>query len=380
MMLESVVIAGAAEVPYQRHPADSVTTRTVLAEALVMVLESAGLEMHQIDGLGVSSHNLKPDHVMDLAWHLGLRRLRWAMDGPPAMNVVLHAVSAVRSGEASAIVVVAGDRATPQSFEKFVSADYNVAHALHLSQIPLGGPNPLFALVTQAHMDAHGLTRETYGHVVISQRRWAATNPGATYRDPLTMKEYLAAPMVADPLCLLDCVPLVAGADAIIVAHPDLVERNAVAVRAARASVNWDNQEGAGINTGLIDIGPLLWDDASMGPADMDIVAVYDDYPVVVLAQLEDLGFVDAGDIDSFVRTRLASGDLPVNTSGGMLTAGQAGSASTIHGLVECVRQLRGERGIGQLENARRAIAVGYGMIPYRYGTFTGGVILEVAP
>ena len=85
--------------------------------------------------------------------------------------------------------------------------------------------------------------------MAIAQRAWAAKNPFAVYREPLTMEEYLAAPMVADPLTRYDCVPVVAGAQAIIIAHPDRCPkgRAPVRVRAIRNSFNYDNQEGDGL-------------------------------------------------------------------------------------------------------------------------------------
>ncbi len=75
-------------------------------------------------------------------------------------------------------------------------------------------------MLTTRQMRAGGLERRDYASVVISQRRWAAGNPGAVYREPLTLDEYLGALPVADPLCRYDCPPGVAGADALIVTTP----------------------------------------------------------------------------------------------------------------------------------------------------------------
>src|SRR5262249_59047702 len=90
-----------------------------------------------------------------------------------------------------------------------------------------------------------GLQKSDYGHLAIAQRAWAAHNPYAVYRAAMTMEDYLAAPLVADPLLRYDCVPVVAGAQAIVVAHPDRCPRGraSVRVRAHRA------QEGDGLQT-----------------------------------------------------------------------------------------------------------------------------------
>jgi acetyl-CoA acetyltransferase len=211
--------------------------------------------------------------------------------------------------------------------------------------------------------------------VCIAQRRWAQRNPQAVYRDELTLDEYLAAPFVAEPLCRYDCVPVVSGANALLLARSGRFDQE-VGIRALAARYNFDHQEGEGWRTSLHDLAPSLWRDAGCGPADMDVAAVYDDYPVMVLAQLADLGFVPDGDLRRFVHERLSTGALPVNTSGGQLSGGQAGAAGGLQGLVEAVRQLRGEAA-AQVAGARLAVVSGYGMVQYRYGMCANAVVLE---
>ena len=96
----------------------------------------------------------------------------------------------------------------------------------------------------------------------------------------------------------------------------------------------------------------------------------------MTLVQLEDLGFARDGDVASLV-DRIAAGGLPLNTSGGQLSAGQAGAAGGMHGLVEVVTQLRGAAGERQVEGARIGLVSGYGMVTYRYGACSNAVILE---
>jgi acetyl-CoA acetyltransferase len=102
---------------------------------------------------------------------------------------------------------------------------------------------------------------------------------------------------------------------------------------------------------------------------------VYDDYPVMTLVQLQDLGYGD--DVKRLIHARIATRDLPLNTSGGQLSAGQAGAAGGLHGVVEAVRQLRGEAGVRQVQGARLALVAGYGMVCYRYGAAAGAAVLE---
>jgi acetyl-CoA acetyltransferase len=96
-----------------------------------------------------------------------------------------------------------------------------------------------------------------------------------------------------------------------------------------------------------------------------------------VLVQLSDLGFASDGELERFAREQLEGRRLAVNTSGGQLSAGQAGAAGGMHGLVEAVRQLRGEAGERQVEGARTAVVTGYGMIAYRHGACSNAVILR---
>jgi acetyl-CoA acetyltransferase len=250
----------------------------------------------------------------------------------------------------------------------------------YLSVLPTGGPNALFALLTRAHMAAHGLGREAYGQVVLSQRSWAGHNPAAVYRSPLTMAEYLAAPIVAEPLCLYDCVPIVAGAEAVVLtsraAEPH-ARSDAVRVRALETVVNHDDQDGDGLTTGLGAVAERLWGRAGFGPEDVDVAAVYDDYPVMVLAQLSDLGLSRTPDAAALMRGARGRARPSVNTSGGQLSAGQSGGGGTLHGLVECVRQLRGERGEGQVAGARTGVVASSTLAIYRYGACAAAAVLE---
>jgi acetyl-CoA acetyltransferase len=375
------LLLGTAETRYTRRP-QSETTPSLLAQAARGALEDAGLNPADVDGLGVASFSLAPDHAIDLAWRLGLR-VRWLMEDPhggaSALNMLQHACRAIEAGDAEVILLLAGDAVSPADFRRLAD-EHNSATRDHVAPIPAGGPNALFALVTSRHMREHGLGRETYGRVVLGQRGWAALNPAAVYREPLTMADYLNAPIVAAPLSLLDCVPIVAGADAVVVTRADRsAGKLAVEPVAFAASYNHDQQAGDGLRTGLAETASGLWDEAGLGPEDVDVASVYDDYPVMVLVQLSDLGFAEDGDLERFAREQLEGRRLAVNTSGGQLSAGQAGAGGGMHGLVEAVRQLRDEAGERQVEGARTAVVTGYGMIAYRYGACSNAVVLRTA-
>lgn len=376
------VIAGCGESPYTRHPPVGTTTKQVLADAGARALASAGLEPSSLDGLAVSSFSLAPDHAVDLAWHLGLR-LRWLMEdtngGASGINMLQHATRAVQAGDARAILIVAGDHLPRERFQDLVD-NYNQATRDYLAPLPFGGPNSLFAMLTQRHAALHGLSRSDYGALVVAQRQWAGGNPGAAYRDPMGLDDYLNAPVVADPLCVYDCVPVVTGADAVIVCAADEpTQGKTIAVRALALSVNPDDQQGDGLRTGLADVADQLWREAGAGPEEIDVTMVYDDYPAMALIQLADLGYAaERGDIRSLIHDQIATRKVAVNTSGGQLSAGQAGAAGGLHGVVEAVHQLRGEAGERQVPGARKALVAGYGMVCYRYGACAGATVLEM--
>jgi acetyl-CoA acetyltransferase len=235
-------------------------------------------------------------------------------------------------------------------------------------------------MLTQRHARANGLERSDYGALAVTQRRWAAGNPGAVYRDPIDLDDYLAAPLVADPLCIYDCVPVVTGADAVLVCAPNARvnrRRAQVRVRAIALSFNADDQESDGLHTGLEPLADQLWGQSAAGPTDMQVTMVYDDYPVMALIQIADLGYVPDGDLRGFIGREIATRRLALNTSGGQLSAGQAGAAGGLHGVVEAVRQLTGQARGRQLDNARLGLVAGYGMVCYRFGACAGAVVLE---
>ena len=364
-------IIGAAETAYRRRPPAGTTTQNLLADVAREGVADAGLGPDDIDGLAVSSLTLRPDRAIDVAVRLGLR-LRWIMDagtaGASGVDMLQHAIRAVEAGDALHVLIAAGDAFWPGDFQA-VAENYNRATSAHLSTIPSGGPNGAFAMVTRRHMRRHGLERADYGRLAITQRAWAAGNPNAAYRMPLTLDDYLGAEIVADPLGVFDCVPVVSGAAAIVVS----AAKGGVRPRAVGALHNADRHEGDGLSTGLRELAPRLWADAGAGPGDMDVVSAYDDYPSVVLVQLEDMGF---GDPHSTLAA-VASRALPLNTGGGQLSAGQAGAAGGLHGLVEVVQQLRGRGGARQVVGARLGLVTGYGMVAYRHGACANAAVLE---
>jgi acetyl-CoA acetyltransferase len=381
-MFENAAIIGVGQSAYTRRPGAGQTAAHFMRDAVVAALKDAALDAKDVQGMAVASFSLAPDTAVDLAWKLGLS-LRWILQDPnggsSAMNMLGHALRGVEGGTAETILIIGGDATGLAGYAK-VAANYNTATQKHLSPLGHGGPNGVYALVASRQIKKYGLEKSDYGHIAIAQREWAAKNPHAIYRAPLTMDEYLAAPLVADPLSRYDCVPVVAGAQAIVVARPDRAPkgRPGVRVRAHRASFNHDNQMGDGLQTGIRTFVDELWREAGVRPDDIDVASIYDDYPTMVLAQANDLGLVPGGDLARFCRVTIGERHFPVNTHGGMSSAGQPGGpAGGLNGIAEAVLQLQHRAGERQVKDARLAVATGYGMTMYRYGGTAAAAILE---
>lgn len=379
MSHETVAIAGAGQARYVRHPEIERRTDTFIAEAVVAALSDAGLSRDDVDGFGLSSFSLAPDHAIDLTWRLGMK-LRWVMEdtngGASGVNMLQHAIRAIEAGDAEVVVLAAGDRMEKREFH-LMTDRYNRVARDYLAPLPLNGPNALFAFLTQRYGERHGLERADFGCVPLAQRAWAERNPAAVYRTPMTLEDYLESVMIAPPLTRYDCVPIVSGADAIVVTTRERASRG-VGVRAIRAVFNHDQQEGDGLEgSGFAELRDGLYAAAEVRAEDFDAALIYDDYPVMVLVQAQDMGLVRDGDVYRFLHQTLLEQRFPLNTSGGQLSAGQAGAAGGMHGLVEAVRQLRGDAGERQVQAAELALVTGYGMVLYTHGACHNAAVLE---
>jgi acetyl-CoA acetyltransferase len=186
-------------------------------------------------------------------------------------------------------------------------------------------------------------------------------------RKPLTMQEYLNARMIAEPLRLYDCVLPCSGGDCVILAREDLIRDDRtprIRILGGGESHNFPFEEIYSLRGGWEQFRDRMYSQAGFGPGEMDFLQLYDDYPVMEFVQLESLGFCAPGTCASFLASRdnTIKGDLPINTGGGQLSAGQAGASGGMIGVVEAVRQLQGKGGDRQIKARNgcvRARAIG---------------------
>jgi len=373
-------IIGVGQSEYTRHPTESQTIHNLMRDATNNALNDANLLLKDIDGLAIASFSITPDSAIDIAWRFGLS-LNWLLQdtngGSSAMNMLGHAMRAIQTGAAKNILILAGDATGLAGYAKIANA-YNSATRDHLSPLGHGGPNGVYSLVTTRQMKKFNLKKEDYANLLISQRNWASMNPHAVYKNPLSREEYINAPIVAGPLCRYDCVPVIAGSYALILSRNENKNlKKQVRVRAFQQSFNYDNQEGDGTETGIITFKDNLYDFAKLAPKDIDIYSIYDDYPAIVLAQLNDLGLIKNSNMKDYLQN-MSNLDTPLNTWGGMLSAGQPGGmAGGLNGIGEVVLQLQNRANERQVNDAKYGIVTGYGMTLYRHGGTVSAAILE---
>ena len=381
---EGVVAVAPVTIPYARYSIH--TAHWWIGSAIRELARSAGIGPRDIDGLCVSSFTLGPDTAVGLTQHLGLSP-RWLdhipMGGATGGIALRRAARAVQAGDADIVACVAGDTNSPDSFRRMVAGFSRFAAD---ATYPYGaaGPNGSFALLTDAYMRTYGATREDFGRICIAQRANALLNPLALMKHPLTMAEYLGARMISDPVALFDCVMPCAGADAYLVmreATARAMSLPAVTIRGTIERHNAFPEDPIQLRGGWALDREDLYAMAGTTPDGIDVVQTYDDYPVIVMMQFEDLGFCGKGEGPDFVRAHdlTIGGDFPHNTSGGQLSVGQAGAAGGYLGLVEAIRQLTGTAGGTQVADARTALVAGFGMINYDRGLCSAAAILGAA-
>ncbi|MEX2645970.1 MAG: thiolase family protein [Gaiellaceae bacterium] len=382
-------LAGARVVAAYQSKYEKRSERTPLElviEAVSEVVLNAGLEPSDVDGLAVASFQLAPDNVVTVAEQLGAT-LRWAWQGAhggaSGVVSVIQAAEAITLGRARVVVCAAADAFTTSSHNAMVNV-FNTGMRDHLAPYGFGGTNGIFAMVEREHRERFGTTREQLGKIAVTQRRYAQRNPNALLRGPLSIEDYLNARVIADPVRLFDCVLPCAGADAVLLVAPDLareLQGASVLVRAGSQRHNHLPAEVLSVTTGAAAYATQLFETAGVSRDELDFVQLYDDYPIMVVVQLEDLGFAEKGDGGRFVDVTSfePDGDLPLNTGGGQLSCGQAGASGGMIGVYEGVTQLLGQAGSRQLADARLGLVSGFGMVGYAKGLSSATAVFERA-
>jgi acetyl-CoA acetyltransferase len=378
---DDVVIAVPTTVPYVRSSEHG--AHWFIARALSGLLEGSSLAKSDLDGLCLSSFTLAPDTAVGVTQHLGLS-LRWLdhvpMGGASGIVALRRALRAVQTGDAAVVACVAADTHRVGGFRDIVETFSQFSQDA-VYPYGAGGPNASFALLTSYYMREYGVQREDFAKLCIAQRDNAAKFPYALLRKPLTLQQYLEARPIAEPLRLFDCVMPCAGAEAILVMRRGRALDLGLPYARVLGTMERHNsfpEDPIQTRGGWALDRDELFAQAGVKHEDIDILQTYDDYPVISMMQMEDLGFCAKGEGAQFVRshTFTTDGSFPINTSGGQLSVGQAGAAGSLLGLTEAVRQITGAPLGAAVPDATIALVSGFGMINYDRGLCCGAAIL----
>ena len=381
MSYDGVAVAVPVTVPYVRYSTRS--AHWFVAQALQALIKTSGLSKDQIDGLCLSSFSLAPDTVVGVTQHLGLSP-RWLdhmpTGGASGVMCLRRAARAIQAGDASVIACVAADTNHVDSFRQTLGSFSNFSRDATYPY-GAGGPNSVFAFITDNYMRSFGARREDFGRIAVDQRTNALKNSNALFKKPLTMDEYMRARPVADTIHLFDCVMPCAGAEAFLVMGQERAQDLGLAHVVIRGTIERHNafaDDPVMYRGGWLVDRDDLYAQADATPGDIDFVQTYDDYPVIVMMQFEDLGFCAKGEGPAFVNSHSLTydGSFPHNTSGGQLSSGQAGAAGGFIGMTEAIRQLTDSADKRGVSGAQLGLVSGYGMVAYDRCVCTGAVIL----
>jgi len=365
-MSRRAVIAGIGHSEFGKIPDRSAWE--LEAEAVSKAAVDAGFSPDEIDGLLTDPGPVQgvldgiTPHFLRLGAALGLDPTYAGSEilgGAGSVASVERAALAVEAGLCDVCVCVYGD-----STLSSVSA-YGYGRGDE-SAFGFFGAIGLHALAAQRHMHQYGTRREQLGEIAVAARAHAARTPHAQKRREITIEQYMDEVPIVEPLCRLDCCLVSDGAAAVIVTTEErAADLRVPGIRilghAQAHSLSTYASPGHFDSLPASRSGPAAFGRAGVTPNDIDVALLYDCFSIVVLMQLEDYGFCKKGEGGAFVEDgRIGpGGSLPVNTSGGLLAEAYGGGM--LH-VIEAVRQLRGDAGVRQVEDARLALVSGHGL------------------
>ena len=373
----AIVGVGATEY-YYRGQSEPRTIYDLIGEAVLKACDDAGISVRDIDGFayysGASAGYTDKMDTADIMEMLGIPEVRFTAaltsgGGGSAGSIGLASAAIVAGSARYVVTIMALQQAKQRLGTVFAAAAPDPINSF-LQPSGLVGPGHLMSVLARRHMHLYGTRREAFGEIAVSTRANAVNRPTAIRREPLTVEQYLEAPMIADPLCRLDFCLETDGAVAVITTSTERardLRHKPVLVRAAahggrrewgRAFAWMGMPDEYFASAGNRPIADRLYADAGLGPADIDVALIYDHFTPMVLMQLEDYGFCARGEGGPFVESgaiRYGSGSIPVNTHGGQLSEAYIIGMTHIR---EAVEQLRGVA-VNQVDGAEVALVTG---------------------
>jgi acetyl-CoA acetyltransferase len=359
-MADEVYVLGVGMTRFGKHPdRDAADLGT---EAVRLAIADAGIDPREVEAAYCG-------HVYQ-GMVTGQRVLaRVGLAGIPLANVenacssgataIREASLAIRAGEHDVVLAFGTEHLTSR-FQGALTPDPTDVEAA----VGLTMPG-IYAMRARRYLEEFGATREQLALISVKNRRNAARNPLAHFRDPVSVEQVLGSRMIADPLRLLDCSPVSDGAAAAVLASAAARRRlgDGRAVRLAASALRTGEVEA---EPSSMTFEPLTratavdaYERAGIGPEDVDLAEVHDCFTIAEALRVEGLGLFEPGGYLAAVERGEADigGRLPVNPSGGLLGKGHPLGATGVAQVVEIVRQLRGEAGERQVEGAKVGLA-----------------------
>ena len=359
-------IAGVAESALGKVPDE--TELSMLAAAGREALAEAGLGFGDVDGLFVRTRGIEPS--VEVAEYLGIQpRYTDSTDvgGCSFEAYVNHAMAAVGAGLCEvALIAYASRQRSLRARKRAGSEDQTLTgqfEAPYRPLLPIGN----YAMIAARHMHQYGTRPEQLAEVAVAARQWAALNPKAWARQPLSVDEVMASGYIAEPLHRLDCCLVTDGGGAVVVTTPErareAAKRPIRVIGRGESATAWHISQIDDLTvTPGVASSRAAYAMAGVGPGDIDVAELYDNFTIATIMELEDLGFCAKGEGGDFVTGgRIApGGELPLQTMGGGLSYCHPGMLGLLL-IVEAVRQLRGEADARQVPDAEVALVHGIG-------------------
>jgi acetyl-CoA acetyltransferase len=364
MKQKSVAVVGAAETT-DLGVIPGLSQIQLHADAALNALADAGLKPTDIDGVATAGET--PTTV---AHYLGITPT-WvdgtAVGGCSFMLHARHAAAAINEGLCKTVLITHGE-----SGRSRVGAAPRPPYPASLAgqfEAPFGvmGPPTMFTIPLLRYMKTYAVTEEQVAMVSVVQREWAAKNPRATFKEPITVADVLNSRMIAYPFRILMCCLVTDGGGALILTSADRAKdfpRRPVYILGTGESVETPmiSQMADFTSSRAFRVsGKKAFDEAGITHADVDHLMIYDAFAHLPLYGLEDLGFCNPGESAAFIgaRNTAPGGKLPLNTNGGGLSYMHSGMYG-MYALQESVRQMRGTAA-AQVHGAKISIAHGVG-------------------
>lgn len=371
-----VVIAGVGHTAFGKLPGRSTVSLNV--EAIRNALANAGIEKTEVDGLFVKAPTSKFEmmYAQKLAEALGLQpRIGgiWDHGGASNISMISYAAMAIEAGQCEVAIVALADNpatGTRQAYEKSYGDGDSGTYGWFGT--PAG-----YAMIAQRHLQEYGTPNDGLGAIAVACRKHGAVNPNAQLRKPLTLDQYRQSRYIVEPLRRDDCCLVSDGAAAVVVMSAERAKAMKVAKPVAvlgfgQGQTSWDVALRPDLTTTAAKVSAqTAFAMAGLQPKDIDVAQVYDCFTIAALMTLEDYGFCAKGQGGHWVQGgRIeVGGELPINTSGGLLSeTGMPGLQLVIEG----VRQMRGDS-VNQVKGAAKCIVSNQGGIMHTHSTLILG-------